>query len=219
MVLCKIIRGLIALIHENKELVDTIKNILEVFPEGVIIEGLKPKTKQIVVKYANRVASEDLLNNINFNDKSIDGNQLDYAVEANLDIVDNAERPFDNRLRQDMVISLNSLLDAHKAKIDDTQNSISSYIRLVGKIAGVDDLNNTPYYNIKTISVKWTDNLRSYMHVFSNVSATKTLEKEKATNKALNMMLSSVSHEFRTPINAFSNSLSLLEINLGNISK
>lgn len=217
--MCKIIRGLIALIHENKELVDTIKNILEVFPEGVIIEGLKPETNQFVVKYVNRVASEDLFNNRNYDEKSIDDSQLEYAIETNLNSSSNDEHLDNNRFDQDMLTSLNSLLDTHKAEIDDTQTSISSYIRLVDKISGVDDLNNTPYYHIKTIAVNWTDDLKSYMHVFTNVSSTKKLEKEKATNKALNMMLSSVSHEFRTPINALSNSLCLLEMNFGSITK
>ena len=38
------------------------------------------------------------------------------------------------------------------------------------------------------------------------------LEKEKATNKWLHVMFSSISHEFRTPINAFTNALSLIEL-------
>ena len=38
------------------------------------------------------------------------------------------------------------------------------------------------------------------------------LEKEKATNKWLHVMFSSISHEFRTPINAFTGALSLIEL-------
>lgn len=41
----------------------------------------------------------------------------------------------------------------------------------------------------------------------------KNLENEKATNKCLHSMFSSVSHEFRTPINALSNSIELIKLN------
>ena len=51
------------------------------------------------------------------------------------------------------------------------------------------------------------------MHVFLNTTQVKKYEKEKALNKCLQLMFSSVSHEFRTPLNAFSNALNLLEIN------
>lgn len=50
------------------------------------------------------------------------------------------------------------------------------------------------------------------MHMFINTNDIKKLEKQKAINKCQHIMLSSVSHEFRTPINAFSNSLELLKL-------
>ena len=57
------------------------------------------------------------------------------------------------------------------------------------------------------------------MHVFINTTHFKKLEKAKATNECLRVMFSSISHEFRTPINAFSNALSLLEINNDSIEE
>ena len=50
------------------------------------------------------------------------------------------------------------------------------------------------------------------MHVFVNTSSIKKYEKEKAINKCLHIMFSSISHEFRTPLNAFMNSTELVEI-------
>lgn len=51
------------------------------------------------------------------------------------------------------------------------------------------------------------------MHVFINNTNVKNYEKERTTNKCFNMLISSISHEFRTPINAFKNSLALIKLN------
>ena len=55
------------------------------------------------------------------------------------------------------------------------------------------------------------------MHVFINTSSVKKLEKEKATNKCLRIMFSSISHEFRTPLNAFMNAVELLKLNFATL--
>lgn len=68
-------------------------------------------------------------------------------------------------------------------------------------------------YQMKTIKVFWEENENAFMHVFINLTSMKKLEKEKATNKCLHIMFSSVSHEFRTPINAFTSALTLLHAN------
>jgi len=67
--------------------------------------------------------------------------------------------------------------------------------------------NEIRYYSIKTIKVNWLELENSYMHVFIDNTNIKKLEKEKATNKWLHIMFSSISHEFRTPLNAFSNAI------------
>ena len=53
----------------------------------------------------------------------------------------------------------------------------------------------------------------SFLHVFVNVSSIKRLEKERATNKCLHIMFASISHEFRTPLNAFMNAVDLIQHN------
>jgi len=55
--------------------------------------------------------------------------------------------------------------------------------------------------------------MKSYMHVFINTTHIKKYENEKAVNELLHLMFSSVSHEFRTPLNAFTNALSMIELN------
>ena len=74
-------------------------------------------------------------------------------------------------------------------------------------------------FDVKTIKITWETSSNSYIHIFVNTTMTKNFEKEKATNKCLNIMFSSVSHEFRTPINAFINAVELLEMNFGRINQ
>ena len=67
------------------------------------------------------------------------------------------------------------------------------------------------FYSIKTIKVAWMDNNNSFMHVFIDNTNVKRLSKEKAMNKCLHIMFSSISHEFRTPLNALMNATSILK--------
>ena len=73
------------------------------------------------------------------------------------------------------------------------------------------------FYNVKTMQVDWNNNKNSFIHVFANTTSLKNFEMEKARNECLQLMFSSVSHEFRTPINAFSNSIQLVELNYNNL--
>ena len=73
------------------------------------------------------------------------------------------------------------------------------------------DIFKYQFYIVKTVRVKWNNNENSFIHVFINTTSIKQFETEKARNEMLQMMFSSVSHEFRTPINAFTNSIFLIE--------
>ena len=65
-------------------------------------------------------------------------------------------------------------------------------------------------YIVKTIKVDWNSRRDAYMHVFTDVTSVKNYEKEKALNECLYILFSSMSHEFRTPLNTVWNSISLL---------
>ena len=56
----KKIKEIIILLKINKDLIHTIRSILQVFPEGVIIQSIDPLTKQTVIKFANDVANQFL---------------------------------------------------------------------------------------------------------------------------------------------------------------
>ena len=80
-------------------------------------------------------------------------------------------------------------------------------------------MNDSKYFTMKTIKVYWEESTDAYMHVFINTTNIKRLEKEKATNKCLHIMFSSISHEYRTPLNAFSNALELIRMSYETFTK
>ena len=67
------------------------------------------------------------------------------------------------------------------------------------------------FYSIKTVWVKWENNENSLIHELINTTVIKRFEIKKTRNEMLHLMFSSVSHELRTPINAFKNSILLIE--------
>lgn len=54
------IKEMILLVKENKELIETIKSIIQVFPEGVLIRALDEKTKNVIMKFANDLIKSKL---------------------------------------------------------------------------------------------------------------------------------------------------------------
>ena len=73
-------------------------------------------------------------------------------------------------------------------------------------------------FNIKTVRVKW-DNMDSFMHVFENTTQIKKLEEERASRECQQIMLASLSHDMRTPLNTFTNSLQLIQMVLDELKK
>lgn len=55
------IKNLIVILEENKELVGTIENTLQALPESVIIQSLDSETNTISLKYANCMAKESFM--------------------------------------------------------------------------------------------------------------------------------------------------------------
>jgi hypothetical protein len=142
-------------------------------------------TNQTIVKYVNKTASEGFLSNINFNGKSLNDEQLEFEVKPNSEIGNSKNSINMNSVDEaDQVCSFSHLLDVHKHKIDELiVGQVSSFIQLVPKNDGLDSDSQELYYEVKTIKVNWYNDMDAYMHVFSNISSTKKLEKERATNK------------------------------------
>jgi signal transduction histidine kinase len=78
--------------------------------------------------------------------------------------------------------------------------------------------NRSYYFTVKTIKVDWEESEKSFMHVFIDTTSIRKLEEQRAKNKCQQLMFSSISHEFRTPINAFSNSINLIDLTLEKVN-
>ena len=210
MIVARILLGFILVIHKNKELVKTIKKILEVFPEGIIIQSLDKESKELIVQFANETASNEVLNYKEPIGKQINDEKLNYEIKLEDDAKYSCLVPDENISLS--ALKLSKFLKQHIELIKNKDGDILSSVEFCEDKLGEDVL-KLQFYNIRTLKVKWKSNNDSFIHVFINTTAVKKFEKEKARNECLQLMFSSVSHEFRTPINAFMNSIQFLESN------
>ena len=187
-----------------------IKIILKCFPEVVIIQEANDKTAHPVIKFANDAAKLELLTYPDPEESSISDNKISLKI-TNLD--DNLESN-----EEDKDDSLTSILSKEIEKAWNTEGEIIKQLKVI-KVRNIEWEEESKYFMLKTLKVNWENSKDAFMHVFINTTHFKKLEKAKATNECLRVMFSSISHEFRTPINAFSNALSLLEMNNDSLEK
>ena len=109
-------------------------------------------------------------------------------------------------------IGLSQFLEQQVEAIQNKDIEISVPVEFKNKDRNNDSV-KSKFYIVKTMKVKWKDCIDSFIHVFVNTTTIKKFETEKARNEWLQLMFSCVSHEFRTPINAFMNSIQFLESN------
>ena len=204
----KRILDLLKSIQENKKLIEMIKVVLKSFPESVIIQVINQITCLPEVKFSNDVAKSDVLIQQNPEENELNNQSLSTKV-----VVINEEME-DQDLNDDISISTFFI---NEVKRINNNNEVISNIIIKGNADSNGD--DTKCFIVKTIKVIWEQSCEAFMHVFINSTYIKKLEKEKATNNWLRLMFSSISHEFRTPINAFSNALSLLDRNNDEIVK
>ena len=77
------------------------------------------------------------------------------------------------------------------------------------------------HYTVKTRQIEWKRNVNidesmakalSYLHIFIDNTSTEKLKQEKTLREYQRLMLSSVAHEFRNPLNAIKGNLQLIEM-------
>ena len=83
MVVAKILLGFILMLSNNHELINTVKKILQVFPEGIVIQSFDENTQKLVVKFVNNTATKEIINYTNYIGKEIDDNKLEFKIEIN----------------------------------------------------------------------------------------------------------------------------------------
>lgn len=205
----KLVRDLLKLLQENKELAETIQIILQRFPEAVLITSLNNFGGESILHFANNLAKNNFIWNW---DKENHKPHLNHSV-----IVENErneEQSGSDLIDDPLIQSISNYLKYHEKQWASLSKSASSKIKILSNIDGSE---SNKFYQLKSVKVKWNECEESYMHMFVDTTTIKEWEKEKATNKWLHAMFSSVSHEFRTPINAISNSIDLMILNFTKI--
>ena len=80
MIIARILLGFILILQNNQQLVKTIQKILQVFPEGIIIQSLDEKSQQVVLQFVNNTANREIVNYDYSWEKPIEDSKLDYMV-------------------------------------------------------------------------------------------------------------------------------------------
>ena len=157
------------LMKTNKELIHTIRRILQIFPEGVVIRSFDPITKQTVIKFANDVANQ-FLNNDNGN--------IEFTRDLRISQCE-ALGPNSNSFQ-----SINDFMNQQELNINVDQfeswNQIVEIIEWSHQIEEIKEFSRSirsqnqgeiisEFFSIKSIRVEW-ENLDSFLHVFINTT-------------------------------------------------
>ncbi|CAI2386419.1 unnamed protein product [Moneuplotes crassus] len=207
------------LVNKNKSLVGTIQNILEVMPYGVLINS-GPSERKPVIKYANDEIEKQLFQKDSIDNKPV--NILTLKCRAP-DIRHNTSCKEELKYQSDsesdtQVIKVSEILSKIQGKIDAHSRMVKTEIEVQSCDNLELELTEDYSYVIKSIPVIW-DKKESYLHLMCDITSLKQLESAKATNKCMHIMFSSVSHEFRTPLNSFRNILELFKASFENMKE
>lgn len=208
-ILFRKLRTLYKLLRENQKLNKEMKRLLQIFPEGVIIS----------TKDTDDSSKSSIFTNHEFSSHICDiRNRLEEL--QNIDITYVIKNKDENK---DLSIStsLHAFLKAQEEKL--TDNNIIEHnnvqIKCLERISSrrfQHDTENSDEptvrnFNVKTLQVNWEGNKNAFMHVFIDTTDIRKLEEANNNIKCQKIMFASVSHEFRTPLNAILNSYRFIE--------
>ena len=80
MIVARILLGFIEIMNDNQLLIKTIQKILQVFPEGIIIQTLDEKSQKLVLQFINNAAAKEILSYDDALNKPIDDGKLNYFI-------------------------------------------------------------------------------------------------------------------------------------------
>jgi len=157
-----------------------VKNILQVFPEGVIIRSTTSAQNPVLIDFINDTAKMDFRREISVNEAG------EVAMQTGYDFIlkdpnNSSSNPEDSdeatmRLEQIMEISEKKL---REHPVRETENQMEMMHPNEDDNSTID----SKHYTLKTIRVSWEDHEDAYLHVFVSTTDIKRLEKAKATNK------------------------------------
>ena len=146
MVIARIVLGFIQLIQKNQELVKTIKHILQVFPEGVIIQSYQETpSKELVVKFVNDTAQKEILTYDISVESPINEWKMDYTLHEIKKDVDS----IDQELSENQVL-ISDLLSSHLQFLENNEEDAISEIQM--KSLKNQEVRN---FTVKSVIVNW----------------------------------------------------------------
>ena len=138
MVVARILLGFIIILQSNQQLIKTIQRILQVFPEGIIIQSLDEKSQQVVLQFVNNTANREIINYDYSWEKPIEDSKLDYMIA----MVDNVWQNNINEYQDIQFYKLSEYLQSQIDEVCRTHTEVTSSIELK-------DINNTDDISIQ----------------------------------------------------------------------
>ena len=191
-----------AAILKNEKLVNETKKLLTIFPNGVIIHsGFTANKFQTV--FSNEQFKSQIL-----------------GIHRQLSLFESIEINFEQReddVGNSISMNLKKLLKRHQHKIRGNEIVHQDKVKIVCHPSDSaltdnnrDDAAVERIFNIKSMKVEWNDK-PCFMHVFVDTTDIVKLEEANNNIRCQKIMFTSASHEFRTPLNAITNSLKLID--------
>ena len=171
--------------------------------------------REVILEFVNDTAKSDFFENCIDSDEMVSSRAHDF-------VLDNQNQEQEEQTTMEVPTITNRLEDIMKKNesiLINGSTEAQTHMEVVETNYEASTVSDSKFFTLKTIRVNWEESKKAFLHVFVNSTYVKRLEQEKAANRCLHIMFSSISHEFRTPINAFSNALTLLELNCDKLSK
>lgn len=184
MYLSKRILLFLKLLHENKVLIETNKNILKAFPESVIVQSYDSERDKSIIKFANDDALQNLLKVTNPIGKLASKCYNKFKVKKYANFGSSTNMISHESI--EVYDSLYEILAFHESSLS-LFDEATSNIELIRDTNSFENGNNPDdtqkFYVLKSLKVQWENNHESFLHVFIDTGLIKKLEKERATNK------------------------------------
>lgn len=217
----------------QKEMIKRFLIILKTFPERIIISQ-KNAHGEVDYAFTNDEMTEDALikgdgdtinESILRKDEDVDifaeeTIQADLENSFPLDIFLEEER---NKTMEDVGFISESKIVSMAPFHTTPGESYNEVNANIGREEIKDDAAlSKKHYTVKTRQIKWGQDINidgsvnktlSFLHIFIDNTSSEKLKQEKTLREYQRMMLSSVAHEFRNPLNAIQGNLQLIEMN------
>jgi len=151
---------------------ETVKHILQVFPEAVLIQSYDEEAWADILKFANDTAMNELFNSINLDFNNINENCVKIILKSK-------EKKMLSESADDNSMTLHEFLRVQKGQwpnINEQGISSSQSISVINEIEMINQdvsssifKSESKYYNVKTIKVDWRSS-PAFMHVFIDIT-------------------------------------------------